>query len=163
MKCASLMEDFMTYKSKKDTWVLVVIAGSMLAAVFAGAAMILFTSEIWLRSIGLVIMGTSLIPILLTTPVRYSIDGYNLHVRGGYQHWMIPLQNILAVTPSRNWIASPALSTDRLEIEYKDWEGTSMLLISPERTGQFLNELAGLDPELILERGGLYRKAISLL
>ncbi len=151
----------MTYKSKKDTWILVVILGSMLATVFAGAALILFTPEIWLRSIGLVIMFASLIPILLTTPVSYTIDGYNLHVRGGYQHWMIPLQNILAVYPSRNWIASPALSMDRLEIAYKDWDGTSLLLISPERTDQFLNELAGLDPEMILERGRLYREAIS--
>jgi PH (Pleckstrin Homology) domain-containing protein len=151
----------MTYKSKKDTWILVMIVGSMLVTVFAGAALILFAPEIWLRSIGLVIIFASLIPILLTTPVSYTIDGYNLHVRGGYQHWTIPLQNILAIRPSRNWIASPALSMDRLEIEYKDLEGTSLLLISPERTDQFLNELARLDPEMILERGRLYRKAIS--
>jgi Bacterial PH domain len=151
----------MIYKSKKDTWIIVVIVASMLATVLAGAALILFTPEIWLRSIGLVIIFASLIPILLTTPVSYTIDGYNLHVRGGYQHWTIPLQNILAVRPSSNWIASPALSMDRLEIEYKDWEGTSFLLISPERTDQFLNELARLDPEMIIERGSLYRKAIS--
>jgi Bacterial PH domain len=151
----------MTYKSKKDTWLIVVIVASMLATVFAGAALILFAPEIWLRSIGLVIILAGLIPVLLTTPVSYTIDGYNLHVRGGYQHWTIPLQNILAVRPSSNWIASPALSMDRLEIEYKDWEGTSLLLISPERTEQFLNELAGLDPEMIIEQGRLYRKAIS--
>jgi hypothetical protein len=151
----------MTYKSKKDTWLIVVIVASMLATVFAGAGLILFGPAIWLRSIGLVIIFASLIPILLTTPVSYTIDGCSLHVRGGYQHWTIPLRNILAVRPSSNWIASPALSMDRLEIEYKDWEGTSLLLISPERTEQFLNELAGLDPEMIIESGRLYRKAIS--
>jgi Bacterial PH domain len=151
----------MTYKSKKDTWLIVVIMASMLVTVVAGAALILFAPAIWLRSIGLVIMCASLIPILLTTPVSYTVDRGSLHVRGGYMHWTIPLQNILAVRPSRVWLASPALSMDRLEIEYKDWEGTSLLLISPERTDQFLDELAGLDPELVLERGRLYRKAIS--
>jgi Bacterial PH domain len=151
----------MTYKSKKDTWLIVVIATSTLVNVFAGVALILFAPAIWLGSIGLVIMFASLIPILLTTPVSYTVDRDSLHVRGGYKHWSIPIQNILAVRPSRNWLASPALSLDRLEIEYRDWEGTSFLLISPERTDQFFNELASLDSELILEGARLYRKAIS--
>jgi Bacterial PH domain len=151
----------MTYKSKKDTWLIVVIVASMLVTLLAGAALILFAPAIWERFIGIVIMLASLVPILLTTPVSYTIDGHSLHVRGGYKHWAIPLQNILAVRPSRVWIASPALSMDRLEIEYKDWEGTSLLLISPERTDHFLNELTRLDPELIFERGRLYRKVTS--
>jgi hypothetical protein len=151
----------MTYKSKKETWLMVVIVASTLGTVFAGAALILFAPEIWVRVIGLVMMFASLITILLTTPISYTIDRDSLYVRGGYKHWTIPIQNILAVRPSRGWLASPALSMDRLEIEYKDWEGTSLLLISPARTDQFLNELARLDSELILERGRLYRKAIS--
>jgi hypothetical protein len=151
----------MTYKSKKDTWLMVVILASMLVTVFAGAALILFAPAIWVRSIGLVMICASLIPILLTTPVSYTIDRDSLHVRAGYKHWTIPIQNILAVRPSRVWLASPALSMDRLEIEYRDWEGTSLQLISPERTDLFLNELAKLDSELILERGRLYRKAIT--
>jgi hypothetical protein len=151
----------MIYKSKKDTWLIVVIMASMLVAVVAGANLILFAPAIWERAMGMVILFAILIPILLTAPVSYTIDRDNIHVRGGYKYWTIPIQNILAVRPSRLWIASPALSMDRLEIEYKDWEGTSLLLISPERTDQFLDELAGLDPELVLERGRLYRKAVS--
>jgi hypothetical protein len=151
----------MTYKSKKDTWLIVVIATSTLVNVFAGAALILFAPAIWVRFIGLVMMFASMITILLTTPVSYTIDRDSLHVRAGYKHWTIPIQNILAARPSRDWLASPALSMDRLEIEYKDWEGTSLLLISPKRTDQFLDELARLDSELILAGSRLYRKAIS--
>ncbi|MBO0720846.1 MAG: PH domain-containing protein [Blastocatellia bacterium] len=149
----------MIYKSKKDTWVMVVIVGSILVTLIAGASLILFAPAVWLRFIGIVIMLASLLPVLLTTPVSYTIDGNSLHIRGGYKHWTIPLQNITAVRPSRNWIASPALSLERLEIEYKDREENSLLLISPERAAQFLAELAQLDPELISVGGGLSRKA----
>jgi hypothetical protein len=149
----------MTYRSKKDTWLISVIAASVILTILAGAALILFGEAIWQRSIGIVIMLASLIPVLLTTPVSYTIDRSSLHIRAGYKHWTIPLQNILAVRPSRDWIASPALSVNRLEIEYKDWEGNSFLLISPERTEHFLNELANLDSGLILKQGRLFRKA----
>jgi hypothetical protein len=151
----------MTYKSKKDTWLIAVIAGSILVTLFAGATLILFAPGIRERFIGMVVLLAALVPALLTTPVSYTIDRFSIHIRGGWTNWTIPIESILAVRPSRNWIASPALSLDRLEIEYKVWKGTSLLSISPERTSQFLNELADLDPGLILEGDRLYRKAMA--
>jgi hypothetical protein len=150
----------MTYRSKKDTWLVIVIAASVILTILAGATLILFGEAIWQRVIGIVIVIVSLIPVLLTTPVSYTIDRSSLHIRSGYKHWTIPLQNILAVRPSRDWIASPALSMNRLEIEYRDWEGNSFILISPEKTDHFLNDLARIDPELIIEQGRLSRKVI---
>jgi|SRR5215510_9682371 len=150
----------MTYRSKRDTWLIVVITTSVLVTVSAGTILILFGEPIWQRVIGIVIMIASLIPILLTTPVSYTIDGSSLLIRSGYKHWTIPLQNILAVRSSRDWIASPALSVNRLAIEYRDWGGNSFILISPEKTDQFLNELASVDPGLILEQGRLGRNAV---
>ena len=141
----------MTYRSKKDTWLVVVIATSVILTLLAGATLILFGEAIWQRVLGIVIMIASLIPVLLTTPVSYTIDGSSLHIRAGYKHWTIPLQNVIAVRPSRDWIASPALSMNRLEIEYKDWEGNSFIFVSPEKADHFLNELASVDPGLILE------------
>jgi Bacterial PH domain len=150
----------MTYRSKKDTWLVVVIAASVILTLLAGATLILFGEAIWQRVLGIIIMIVSIIPVLLTTPVSYTIDGSSLQIRAGYKHWTIPLQNIIAVRPSRDWIASPALSMKRLEIEYRDWEGNSFILISPEKTDHFLNELARIGPGLILEEGRLSRKVI---
>jgi Bacterial PH domain len=150
----------MTYRSKNDTWLISVIAASVILTILAGAALILFGEEIWLRFIGIVIIIASIVPVLLTTPISYTIDSSSLHVRAGYKHWSIPLQDIIAVRPVRDWISSPALSLNRVEIEYRDWGGNSFLLISPARTEHFLNELASVDPELILEQGRLSRKAV---
>jgi len=150
----------MTYRSKKDTWLVVVIAASVILTLLAGATLILFSEAIWQRVLGIVIMIASLIPVLLTTPVSYTIDRSSLHIRAGYKHWTIPLQNVIAVRPSRDWISSPALSMNRFEIEYKDWEGNSFILVSPEKADHFLNELVSVDPGLILEQGRLSRNVI---
>jgi Bacterial PH domain len=147
----------MAYKSKKDTWIIVVIVASIIITSFAGASLILFAPGIWDRFIGMVVLFAALVPVLLTTPVSYTIDSQSIYIRGGWTNWTIPIERILAVRPSRNWIASPALSLDRLEIEYKSWQGTSLLSISPERTSQFLKELSELDPGLILEGDRLSR------
>jgi len=148
----------MTYRSKKDSWLIVVIAASVMITFLAGGAMILFGEAIWQRFIGIAVMISSLIPVLLTTPVSYTIDRCSLHIRAGYKHWTIPLQNIIAVRPSRDWAGSPALSMNRLEIEYKDREGNSFILISPERSVHFLNELANFEQGFIFEQGRLSRK-----
>jgi PH (Pleckstrin Homology) domain-containing protein len=148
----------MTYKSKKDTWLIAVIVSSVVVSILAGASLILFSPSIWERFLGLIIMFAVLVPVLLVNPTSYTIDNASLHVRGGYKHWAIPVKNILAVRPSREWIASPALSLDRLEIIYKDLRGTSSLLISPDRSDQFLEELVRIDTRLISEQGRLSRQ-----
>src|SRR5262245_10677142 len=148
----------MTYSSKKDTWLIGVIVSSVVVTILAGAALILFSPVIWERFLGLIILFAVLVPVLLTNPTSYTIDNTSLHVRGGYKHWAIPVHNILAVRPSTEWIASPALSLDRLEVVYRDLKGTSSLLISPDRTDQFLEELTRIDAGLIQERGRLSRQ-----
>jgi hypothetical protein len=147
----------MAYKSKKDIWIIVVIVASIIITLFAGASLILFAPGIWDRFIGMIVLLAALVPVLLTTPVSYTIDSQSIHIRGGWTNWTIPIKRILAIRPARNWIASPALSRDRLEIEYIVGKRTSLLSISPERTRQFLEELAEIDPGLILEGERLYR------
>ena len=70
-----------------------------------------------------------------------EVDGLTEHdllVRSGPFRWRVPLGQIHSVTPTRNPLSSPALSLDRLRIEYGDGK---WILISPRERERFLEAL----------------------
>jgi Bacterial PH domain len=69
----------------------------------------------------------------------YVIDATSLIVRSGPFHWIVPLREIRSVRPTRDVRSGPALSFDRLRIEYGDGR---VLLISPREKAEFLADLA---------------------
>jgi hypothetical protein len=64
--------------------------------------------------------------------------------------WIIALETIDEVYPTRSPLSSPALSLDRLLIRYKNLHGPSTLMVSPEDKTAFLNALAAAEPRLKL-------------
>jgi hypothetical protein len=79
----------------------------------------------------------------LLFPIRYGLAPDRLTVRFGLCRQHIELAKILKVTPTNNPLSSPALSLDRLRIQF----GPGMLdaiMISPAKRDQFLDELAYL-------------------
>lgn len=74
--------------------------------------------------------------LLLTT--RYTLEGAYLGVRSGPFAWVIALRDIRAVTSTRDPHTAPALSLQRLRIDYG--AGRS-IMVSPAEEGQFLAEL----------------------
>jgi hypothetical protein len=74
--------------------------------------------------------------VLLTT--RYTLEGAHLGVRSGPFSWVIALKDIRAVTSTRDPHAAPALSLQRLRIDYG--AGRS-IMVSPAEEAQFLAEL----------------------
>jgi len=98
----------MTFKSAVDTWFYLVLVTVV------------------------VTMLISLRP-LMTGPVPMSAGV--LEIRSGPFKWTIPLDAIKKVDPSRSLLSSPALSLDRLRIQYG---GGKSILVSPNDRDGFL-------------------------
>jgi hypothetical protein len=69
---------------------------------------------------------------------RYTLTESELRIVSGPFRWRIPLQEIRSVTPTRNPLSSPALSLDRLRIEYGNG---NWIMVSPRDKERFLKEL----------------------
>jgi hypothetical protein len=79
---------------------------------------------------------TLVVWVLLTT--RYTLEAGCLGVRSGPFSWVIALKDIRAISRTRDPHTAPALSLQRLRIEYG--AGRS-IMVSPAEEAQFLAEL----------------------
>jgi len=73
--------------------------------------------------------------VLLWWPLwstRYVVDQEQLTIRSLCFKWIIPLSAIQSVSETDNSISSPALSLDRLKIEYLKQGQTKTILVSPK-------------------------------
>ena len=127
-----------TYKSKKDTWLIMVIYAAVCGAL-AGCVTLAFSglprdlvSAAFLFVIGVVF------PLWLMRATFYLLDDRRLTIRCGPFRWSIPLAKIKSVKRSRSLLSSPALSLDRVQIRYGRF---GSVLISPEHRDRFLAEL----------------------
>ena len=79
----------------------------------------------------------------LIFPLRYGLDDTHLIVRHGVCRQRIPLVEISTVYPTRNPLSSPALSLDRLHVQFGRGFFKSVM-ISPADRDRFLDDLAHL-------------------
>src|SRR5262249_24468829 len=77
----------------------------------------------------------------LVFPIRYGIDDTQLVVRFGICRQRIPLADIAEVCPTHNPLSAPALSLDRLHVQYGQGFFKAVL-ISPADHDRFLDDLA---------------------
>jgi hypothetical protein len=130
------------YKSKIDWWLGLVLAIAMVASLFAGLKALSAGTphSAWLA---LLIGGPGLLlPLSVLLSTRYIVSDKQLVVRSGIFTWRIPISEICGISQSSDPIASPALSLDRLRIDYG--KGKS-LLISPRDQVGFLAHVASLN------------------
>jgi uncharacterized membrane protein YeaQ/YmgE (transglycosylase-associated protein family) len=144
--------------SRKDSWLVGLVAASIVTLLVAGALLLLLNHEPGrsLLIIGGVIGATVL---LLTYPLYYKVTASELIIRCGIwlkQH--IPLSAIDLVTPDRNPAGSPAWSLDRLRVDYRKDGRHSSVLISPIDKLSFMQELAANDRGLKLHGEQLTRE-----
>jgi pimeloyl-ACP methyl ester carboxylesterase len=134
--------DASVYRSKVDLWLAVVLVGTLAVSLVAVYGMLRSGSP------GEMIVAAFTILLLagvgaLVVPIRYTIGATELVVRAGVMRIRIPLDRIRRVYPSRSLVSSPALSLDRLAVEYRAGPySRPTVYISPERQEQFLRELA---------------------
>ena len=126
------------YRSKTDAWLVAVLTLAMATSLYA--TFIIFSaaaSYAWL--IAVLTAGTGIgLPLWLLLSTRYTLEPRQLVVQSGPFKWRIALANISAITPSSNPLASPALSLDRLRIDYRQGKQGQSLMISPRDKERFL-------------------------
>lgn len=129
------------YRSKVDLWLGILLLALPLAVIMAWIAAL--TSGSREDLFAAVLASVLTIGILggLVYPMRYGVNDEHLIVRFGVVRTRIPLAHITSVTPTRNPLASPALSMDRLSIVSGPGL-TGAVMISPADRDRFLDELA---------------------
>ncbi len=129
------------YKSKIDAWVAAVLVGTIFISPFAGLKASTDNSPDagWMA----LLIGAPgvVLPLIALLTTRYVVKDDNLIVRCGLFAWHIPIAEISDITPTSDPIASPALSLDRLRIQY---DGNKSVLISPRDRDSFLKQVQGL-------------------
>ena len=68
---------------------------------------------------------------------HYTVDGNTLRIACGPFRWQVPIDAIESVEPTRNPLSSPALSLDRLRIQY----GRRRIQVSPADKAGFLSAI----------------------
>jgi hypothetical protein len=84
----------------------------------------------------------------------YEVNGSQLYIRSGPFTWQIATDEIHSVLPSGSMLSSPALSLDRLEIQYGRRRS---ILVSPAQRSAFLEALTNASPGLAMHATGLRR------
>jgi hypothetical protein len=106
--------------------------------VIIGVGTATWTGEMSLAAAAFSVLITAGVPVWICTTTRYDLSRQSLIVRSGPFRWSIPLADIKSVTPTRNPLSSPALSLDRLRIEYGQGRA---IMISPSDKGAFVRAL----------------------
>lgn len=132
----------MYFPSKKDWWLGIIVWGGALTPLaiyffstpknslplFIGLILIIFIGWLWFKT-------------------GYTINDKELIAQSGPFRSKIPLKNIRKISHTRNPLSSPALSLDRLDIEYFD----GFILISPSDKDAFLKVLKERCPSVVIK------------
>lgn len=150
----------MRYRSKKDTW-LVALFGGIILLVFALGILYLFLPGIprgtaWLVLFIGVVVGAVFLALMTTT--YYEITPAALVVHSIGLHREIPLGAIQQVFPTHNPLSAPALSLDRLQVDYSRGSWARSVLISPEDKLSFMQDLAANAEDLEVRDGRVVRR-----
>jgi hypothetical protein len=130
-----------TYPSKIDWWLAAILVSSMAVCVYASAHVILAAPPgTWWVVLPIGGLGVGL-PLWLLLGTHYTLEPTQLLIRSGPFRWRVPIADITRITPTSNPLSSPALSLDRLRIEYGRG---SAIMISPRGKEQFLRDLEAL-------------------
>jgi hypothetical protein len=129
------------YKSKIDTWLALILVGAGVACLIAFVfALSTSSASAIAATLPALILGAGL-PVWLMTSTTYTLSNTILLVKSGPFKWQVPIEQITSITPTTNPLSSPALSLDRLRIDYG--RGQS-IMISPKDKVQFIHNLEAL-------------------
>jgi membrane protein YdbS with pleckstrin-like domain len=131
-----MADDRLVFSSKIDMWLLTVLVGGAGACIFVLAQFwSLMTGPLWWAGILLVI--GALLPLWIVLSTRYAMSDAELFVRCGPFSRTVPIADITSVERTSSPLSSPALSLDRLRIDYAG----GSIAISPEPRQAFLRQL----------------------
>lgn len=126
------------YRSKIDPWLAATLVATIAACAFAGTQVqaSAMPGATWIALL-LWLVG-AVLPLWVLVGTYYTLSVDTLWVRSGPFRWVISVTQITAVTPSGRPSSGPALSLDRLRIDYG--RGRSVWVSPRDKTG-FVQEL----------------------
>ena len=123
----------MRFSSKIDWWLPALLLGSLcLGGWELGQA----ESVVWYEALGIVLALVLSLSVLLNT--YYEFNDTHLLIRCGPFWRSVSLADIVGVKPTRNPLASMALSLDRIALTVRN---SRSILISPRDRSAFMAEL----------------------
>lgn len=128
-----------TYRSKTDRWL---GAAFVIAPICGALGMAVAASQLPSALPVILVLGFAILVLPVWTLARtaYVLDDRELLVASGPFKWRVPLKDITNIVPTRDPLSSPALSLDRLRIEYA--RGRT-IMISPMDKDLFVSDLNG--------------------
>ena len=149
----------MVHRSKKDLWIVLLVAAAVLGPVIAGIARLTASRPATGEALILIAagLGFGAVLLLLAAPTYYQITPGTLIIKSGVLRHRIPLASIEAIRPTRNPLSAPAWSLDRLRIDYRHGDGMRFALVSPQDKRGFMEEVAGADAGLTADATGVRR------
>lgn len=132
-----------TFKSKIELVILLPVL-----AILLGTAVYLVFSKLIIGAIALALLAAFIIYLCIDTMYQVT-DDKKLRIKSGFFYSReIYIKSIKKVQPTKNHRASPALSSDRLEIRYNRY---GRVTISPYRQSEFIKELKEVNPRINVE------------
>lgn len=125
----------MMFRSKIDAWLAAVLVLGVLVTLTAAGHLLVAGGGLT-AAFSLVLLG-AVLPLWVLSGTHYAVNDTGLRIASGPFRWRIPLSEIESITPTRNPLSSPALSLDRLRIEYG---GGRWIMVSPRDKERFLLE-----------------------
>jgi len=123
----------MTYRSAVDWWFYVVVFGVAIATIPTMVPLFASGQPVHVLTAVFILLVACVLPLWLLASTYYRIEASALIVRSGPFRWTVPLDEIRSVRPSRSLWSSPALSLDRIQIDYG--RGRSLLVSPRDRDG----------------------------
>jgi hypothetical protein len=146
--------DALMFASKRDAWLSITVVFTDLVIVFAMIVLIrtmLRTRQLAiLPGIIICIVSFALLTSILVA-THYHVREGRLFVRSGPFKWQISIADIQSVHATRNPLSSPALSLDRLSIQYHEDGNSRALMVSPLQKDAFVQALHSVNPGITLQ------------
>jgi hypothetical protein len=148
----------MRFVSRRDAQLVHLLqrAGTVFVAVgilLGGLAFRLRSDLLFVLTTVLTVLGVACFWALRVT--WYEVTPERLRIRCGPSRMAIPWANLDRVSASQDRRNAPALSFDRLQLEYRHKNRKRVVLVSPEQPEEFLRQLQ--------QRAGLVRQGDVLL
>lgn len=120
----------MRFNSKVDIWLGVLIIS--VALMVLKAAYLIFLQPYGVFEAAMLVVLGAVLPVWILLSTTYYVVNENLWIHSGPFRWKIRTLSISNISFSRSWASNPALSLDRIVIEYD--RGRSIMVSPKERT-----------------------------
>lgn len=121
----------LNFQSKKDIWFAVLIWGVIILMIF----MMITEQNIVVYIVG--ILNNALL-LWLWFDTSYKVNDEDLIVKSGPFKSTIDIKSIKKLRATKTLLAGPALSIDRIEIQYKRYD---FVIVSPKEKSKFIESL----------------------